>query len=126
MPITKVVFYCEADGSAPAKNWLDDLAARDRRAFNKCWQAISRLQIFGHDLRRPTADLLQDGIHELRARVGQVNYRLLYFFHGPEIAILAHGLTKERTIPATALKQALERKRRFAADPDRHTLKREP
>ncbi|MFN0138003.1 MAG: type II toxin-antitoxin system RelE/ParE family toxin [Phycisphaerae bacterium] len=125
MPATEVLFYCEADGSAPVEEWLGELARHDRRAFNKCWEVIRRLQALGHDLRRPTADLLEDGIYELRARVGQVNYRVLYFFYGRNVAILAHGLTKERAIPATALKQAKERKRRFEAAPDLHTLKRE-
>ena len=124
MPAIEVLFYCEADGACPVKDWLDALFKQDRRAFNKCRQAVSRLQAFGHELRRPTADLLQDGIYELRARVGRVNYRVLYFFHGRNVAILAHGLTKERAIPPTVLRQTLRRKMRFETDPDKHTLKR--
>jgi phage-related protein len=78
-------------------------------------------QNFGHELRRPTADLLEEGIYELRVGVGQVNYRILYFFHGRQLAILAHGLTKERAIPRTDLKTAIARKIKFQSKPDRHT-----
>jgi len=70
------------------------------KAFLKCQAAISRLALLGHELRRPEADLLRDGIYELRARLGSVNYRLLYFFHGQTVSVIAHGLTKEAAVPA--------------------------
>ncbi len=95
MPDTKLRFYCHADGTAPVLDWLDQLATDDRRAYLKCRQALERLAGFGHELRRPTADLLCDGIHELRAQVGRVNYRILYFFHGRQVAILAHPRSGE-------------------------------
>jgi hypothetical protein len=34
----------------------------------------------GHELRRPEADFLRDGIYELRASLGGVHHRILYFF----------------------------------------------
>ena len=120
MPQTELLFYCD-DGSVPVLAWLDDLHRQDRRAYNKCLEVIDRLAEFGHELRRPTADLLQDGIYELRARVGRVNYRILYFFHGRNVAVLAHSLTKEREIPEADLTLAIARKTRFQANPKRHT-----
>jgi ribosome-binding protein aMBF1 (putative translation factor) len=59
---------------------------------------IRRLAEAGRELRRPEADYLRGGIYELRARRGHVNYRILYFFHGQNVAILAHALTKEGAI----------------------------
>ncbi len=67
--------------------------------------------------------MLRDGVYELRVRVGQVNYRLLYFFHGQGVASLAHGLTKEKKVPKADIKRALERKQRFEADPEAHRYK---
>jgi hypothetical protein len=52
-----------------------------------------------------------------------VHYRLLYFYYGRNVAVLAHGLSKERAIPPAALNQALERKRLFEADPKKHTYR---
>ncbi|HMO25533.1 MAG TPA: type II toxin-antitoxin system RelE/ParE family toxin [Tepidisphaeraceae bacterium] len=121
MPATTVVFYCE-DGGAPVLIWLDDLSRRDRRAYNKCVEAISRLSAFGHELRRPTADLLEDGIYELRVRVGRVNYRLLYCFAGRNRAVLCHGVTKERAIDSSDLVVAKRRRDEFVRDPQRHTF----
>jgi len=121
MPQTHVLFYCESDGSIPVLDWLDELHHEDRRAYNKCLEVIHRLAQLGHELRRPTADLLENGVYELRARVGHVNYRVLYFFHGRNIAVLAHGLTKEREIAKSDLATAIARKRLFEANPGRHT-----
>jgi phage-related protein len=64
---------------------------------------------------------LRDGIHELRARKGRVNYRLLYFFNGPGTAVLVHCLTKTDVVPASDINRALRRKRWFLADPEAHT-----
>ena len=35
----------------------------------------------GYELRRPEADLLRDGIYELRVSINHVQYRILYSFH---------------------------------------------
>ena len=88
MPKTQVVFYRELDGAVPVLEWFDDLPAK---AQDKCRVRIQRLAELGHELRRPEADLLRDGIYELRVSLQHVNYRILYFFHGRVAAILAHG-----------------------------------
>ena len=123
MPQTEVFFYQEALGDVPVRDWLAQVAKRDRRAADKCQTSIARLRAMGHELRRPDADLLRDGIYELRVRVGTVNYRLLYFFHGRDVALLAHGLTKERAVPPAEIDRAVRRKLRFEADPTAHRFK---
>ena len=99
MPQTEVVFYQEAHGEVPVLDWLKELRRSDHKAYEGCVAAIERLAQFGHELRRPVADFLQEGIYELRVRRGRVNYRILYFFHGRNLAILGHALTKEERIP---------------------------
>ena len=68
-------------------------------------------------------DLLRDGIYELRAKKGHVNYRLLYFFHGRNVAIVAHDLTKEGVVPVADIDRAVRRKQAFEAKPERHTYR---
>lgn len=123
MPNTEVLFYQEADGRSPVVEWLEELREMDTAAYAKCVAVIERLEQLGHELRRPTADLLRDGIYELRAKKGHVNYRLLYFFHGRNVAIVAHGLTKEDVVPPADIERALRRKKAFEADPQRHTYR---
>lgn len=120
MPKTHVSFYQDVDGSAPVREWLVELHRRNPQAHAKCVARIQRLAEMGHELRRPESDYLQDGIYELRARKGHVNFRILYFFHGVRTAILAHALTKESAVPATDIQRALLRRDRLAAAPDVH------
>jgi len=118
---TDVYFYQESNGEVPVLQWLQELAKRDRTAFAKCAAKIKRLEALGYELRRPEADYLEEGIYELRAKKGRVNYRILYFFHEQNVALLCSALTKERTIPAGDLARAKARKAAFAKDPAKHT-----
>jgi phage-related protein len=118
MPQTQVVFYQEDDGTVPILRWFDTLP---EKALDKCRIKIGRLRELGHELRRPEADYLRDGIYELRARLGKVNYRMLYFFHQDIAAVVSHGLMKEQRIPPKEINRAIIAKDRFAKDPSHHT-----
>ena len=122
MPRVQVVFYQEAGGPAPVLDWLDALPPK---AQDKCLVKIERLRDLGHELRRPEADILRDGIYELRVGLQGINYRILYFFHGKVAAVLAHGLVKERVVPSREIDQAIQRKQRFEQDPGAHTYQEE-
>ena len=117
MPEVQVVFYAEQDGSAPVLDWLDGLPPKVRDKFIV---RIERLADLGNELRRPEADLLRDGVYELRVGHMRVNYRLLYFFHG-RAAVLSHGLKKEAKVPPADIERTLARKRAFASAPQKHT-----
>jgi phage-related protein len=120
VPRTLVVFYKDREGNVPVLEWLDVLPAKIQ---DKCVVKIERLRELGHELRRPEADLLRNGVYELRVGREGMNYRILYFFHGRVAAVLAHGLTKEQEVPVKDIERALERKRLFEQDPDGHTYR---
>ncbi len=122
MPKTKVVFYKEEDGSVPVLDWLDSLQPK---ALDKCTVRIERLAEMGHELRRPEADFLRDGIYELRVGLQHVNFRILYFFHGRTAAVISHGLVKEDQVPSKEIDRGLERKRKFELNPKAHTYEEE-
>ena len=105
----------------PVLAWLAKLRKRDQRAYANCVAAVERLALLGHELRRPLGDFLRDGIYELRIRNGRVNYRILYFFHGPGLAILGHAITKEEVVPDIEIERCLRRKRAFESDPETHS-----
>ena len=125
MPRTHVAFYQEADGEPPVVNWLRELLRTNERAWSNCRARIELLAQSGHELRRPAADYLRDGIYELRAKQGRAQYRLLYFFHGRRVAILAHSLTKEDKVPNADIERAIKRKRLFESNPEAHTYESE-
>lgn len=119
MPATNVILYREKEGRVPFLEWFDGLT---EKAQDKCLVRIERLRALGHELRRPEADLLRDGIHELRAKHGNLNYRMLYFFYSPTVVVLIHGVSKQRaTVPAVAVQRAIERRQRFVLDSRAHT-----
>ena len=120
MPKTTVHFYQEQPGDVPVLDWLRRLRRRHRGVYAKCVARIQRLAELGHELRRPEADLLRDGIYELRVRRGRVHYRLLYFFHGRHVAILAHALVKEGKVPDADIERALRRRRALEQNPELH------
>ena len=119
MPKTDVVFFSDDDGTVPLLEWLDK---QDRKVQDKCLVKIERLEERGHELRRPEADYLRDGVYELRVRHGSVHYRILYFFHN-QIAVVSHGLRKEDVVPDREINLAMSRNMQFGQDPERHTYK---
>ncbi len=122
MPRTRVVFYKDREGNVPVLKWLDGLPPKIQ---DKCVVKIERLRELGHELRRPEADLLREGVYELRVGGQGINYRILYFFYRQVAAVLAHGLIKEREVPAKDIGKALERKRQFEQAPNTHTYREE-
>src|SRR5688500_5246241 len=110
-------FYMpKRNGESPVMRWLDAIAENPR---DKLLYRVRRLEESGHQLRRPQADYLRDGIYELRVKWQRVNYRLLYFFHGTE-AVVAHGCTKGGAVDPADIKRAIERRGRYETNAARH------
>lgn len=122
MPKTDVLLFREDDESVPLVDWLDTLPMK---AQAKCVGALRRLELLGHELRRPEGDYLRDDIFELRVGLQGTNYRMLYFFHGRTVVVVSHGLTKERVVPPKEIDRAVDRRKRFTAAPKPHAFKPE-
>ncbi len=118
MPAVKVVFFLEGE-SPPIVEWLDSLPPKARL---KCLVRLKRLEDWGHELRRPEADYLRDGIHELRATCAGIHYRMLYFFHGRAAVVVTHGIVKEREVPQREIARAIRAKEAFDRNPGAHTF----
>lgn len=118
----RVVFYID-ESCAPALEFMRELKERDLAAFEQGVAMVNLLQELGHRLRRPAADILEDGIYELRWRKGKVQYRLLYFFHKQEFIVLAHGMQKEgQRVDKEDLRRAQQRRKKYVLNPKAHTL----
>lgn len=126
MPRTRVVFYKDRSGEAPALEWLGKLRRRDAKAWANCVARVRQLAAYGYELRRPVVDYLRDGIYELRAKHRHVQYRILYFFHGRDVAVLAHGIVKSgAAVPHIDIERAIVMKRAFEIKPAAHTFEME-
>ncbi len=118
MPRIEVVFFRENDGRVPLVDWLAELPTVARA---KCRVRLDRLEELGHELRRPEAEYLREGIYELRTKHAGVNYRMLYFFHGRTAAVVSHGIMKQQAgVPPKDIERAVQRKALFEANPKRH------
>jgi phage-related protein len=116
MPKTTVVLYYEEDGSCPFLEWLDELPVKVKA---KCLLRVERLRELGHELAAGGGPAAV-GIYELRASLRGVHYRILYFFHGAVAAVVAHGIVKKSAVPPKEIDRAIERKKRFEANPTKH------
>jgi phage-related protein len=122
MPATRIIFFQDDRGRVPVLEWLNDLLKRDRKGYANCVARIEQLAENGFELRRPAADFLRDGIYELRAKHIRVQYRVLYFFSGQNIVVLAHAIVKEDSeVPDKDIDLALTYKDLFTIDPQIHT-----
>jgi phage-related protein len=119
MPRVELILFKEEDRTVPVISWLRGLPPKPR---DKCIIKIERLRDHGHELRRPEADYLRDGIYELRVRFGTLNYRMLYFFYGTAAVVVSHGIIKEDRVPPGAIDKAVDRKNRFEANPRFHAF----
>jgi phage-related protein len=88
----KIIFYKKEDGTEPAKDFLLTLDVKIRA---KMFRTIAMLQKNGNNLREPESKALEDGIMELRAKVGSDISRVLYFFEVGHNAVLTNGFIKK-------------------------------
>ena len=105
-----VIFYDEADGTEPAKDFILSL---DKKMRAKMLRTISLLADNGPDLREPCSKPLGDCIFELRAKVGSDISRVLYFFIVGRRVIPTNGFIKKTQKTPSA---ELERAKRYRAN----------
>jgi phage-related protein len=87
----QVYYYPKDDDTMPVKDYIDSLSLRERA---KTMAFISFLEEKGPNLPRPYADILEDGIHELRIKLTGTQTRILYFFCFKDTIILTNVFEK--------------------------------
>ena len=87
-----VEFYEKDNGECPAEQFLLSL---DKKMRAKLLGIIGILQEKGNLLREPHSKSLEDGIFELRGKVGNDVSRVLYFFYYGKKIIITNGFVKK-------------------------------
>ena len=106
-----VIAYEKEDGEIPVEEFINSLDIKMRA---KVYGMLSILQDKGNLLREPYSKHLEDGIFELRCKVGSNITRVLYFFYYEGKIILTNGFVKKsQKTPQGEIKLAKERRADF-------------
>ncbi|TGK86198.1 type II toxin-antitoxin system RelE/ParE family toxin [Leptospira montravelensis] len=88
--------------------------SKDERNQAKIFAWLDKLAELGPNLTRPYADLLIDGIHELRVKLSGSQIRILYFFCYKDYIILTNQFVKNTDkVPKAEISKAIKRRETF-------------
>ena len=103
-----VIAYEKEDGESPVEDFINGLDVKMRA---KMYGLLSILQEKGNTLREPYSKHPDDGIFELRCKVGNNITRVLYFFYYEGKIILTNGFVKKtQKTPPEEIRLAKERR----------------
>ena len=106
-----VEFYETRDGQRPAEDFLDEL---DIKMRSKLVMTLKVLQEQGNRLREPYSKHLDDGIFEIRGKVGTDISRVMYFFYYGGRIILTNGFIKKtQKTPKSEIERAKQYRKDF-------------
>jgi phage-related protein len=86
-----VMYFEDARGYSHALEFIENRGVREK-AKVLAW--LEQLEQQGPNLPRPYADLLEDGIHELRVKLSGNQVRILYFFCFRDFIIITNAFIK--------------------------------
>lgn len=110
-PDFEILFYKDSSGNVPVQQFIDSL---DEREQAKMVAMIGYLQAYGFNAVRPNADILLDGIHELRTKITGDQVRTLYFFCYRNYIILTHSFIKRTNeVPEKEIRTAIHYREDF-------------
>ena len=111
MPQFTVEFFEEINGEKPVEKFMMELDVKMRA---KSVGLLQILQEKGNLLREPYSKHLDDGIFEIRGKVGTNITRVLYFFYYDNKIILTNGFVKKpQKTPAKEIQLAKKRRNEY-------------
>ena len=114
----EVLFYEKENGERPVKDFLQSL---DKKMQAKLLGLFDVLEEKGNELREPYSKHLEDGIFELRGKVGSDISRVLYFFYYEGKIIVTNGFIKKtQKTPRKQIKVAKERRKEYIERVKKH------
>ena len=116
----EIEHYVSPTGKRPISDFFSKLNKTTELPY--VLRDIDLLASLGNEARRPLAAPLDNGIYELRTRIINKQFRILYFFFYNEKIILSHGILKKGPdVPLKNIYLALEHKKEYF---ERHERKK--
>ncbi len=107
-----ILFYKTASGQKPIEAFLDSLSSKQTQKVTWVLKLIEELERVPSIYFKKMVNT-QD-LWEVRAAAGSNIFRLIGFFDGPNLVVLAHAFQKKtQKTPKQALKIAEERKKDY-------------
>ena len=107
--VFELELYSTEDGKEPVADFLDSL---DRKMNAKLIGLMELLEEKGTELREPYSAPLEDGIFELRCKLGSNITRALYFFYVGKRIVVTNGFVKKtQKTPPGEIKLAKDRRK---------------
>ncbi|MBD3390979.1 MAG: type II toxin-antitoxin system RelE/ParE family toxin [Chitinivibrionales bacterium] len=121
-PKWKIIYYRDKKGRSEVFDFFAKRKAGEKAkvaAFMRC------LENEGPQLPRPYADLLEDGIHELRVKLKGNQTRVLYFFCYRSFIVLTNVFIKKSDkVPPKEIRKAKKLRADFLERNDEQSLRR--
>jgi len=119
----KVIYYEDQKGKSEVFDYIEGLKVKQQA---KILNWIEKLEELGPNLPRPYADILDDGVHELRVKISGDQLRVLYFFCYKEYIILtSHFHKKADKVPKREISKAVKIRNDFLSRYNLQKLKEE-
>lgn len=107
----EIIFYEKQNGDCPAEEFI---ASLDIKVRAKVVALLELLEEKGNRLREPYSKSIDDGIFEIRCKIGRNAVRVLYFFYYEGKIILTNGFVKKtQKTPSEEIRLAKERRADF-------------
>ena len=88
----EVIFYEKENGDCPIEEFMNSLDIKMRAKMIGLFELLEEK---GNQLREPYSKMIEDGIFEIRCKVGNNISRVLYFFYFEGKIILTNGFVKK-------------------------------
>jgi len=106
----EVEFYETKNGIQPAREFI---LSQEKKFIAKTLDMIQLLQDNGYQLREPYSKALENGIFELRIKLGNNISRIMYFFYVDQHIILTNGFIKKTQ---KTPRNEIEKAKKYRAD----------
>lgn len=111
MPQFEVIFYERENGARPVEEFMLQLDTKMRAKLTGLLEILAEN---GNQLREPYSKPIEDGIFELRCKVGSNITRVLYFFYYEGKIVLTNGFVKKtQRTPPEEIRLAKQRRTDF-------------